>query len=97
MRVTNNSLLSSYEVLNDILNNIGSGIIVCDTATGNILFENKVAAESKEIKDTIKECMQDILVPAEEDVEKTLEEYINNAEGNNIDGYYDFLIIQENT
>lgn len=41
--------------------------------------------------------MQDILVPAEEDVEKTLEEYINNAEGNNIDGYYDFLIIQENT
>ena len=90
MRVTNNSLLSSYEVLKDILNNIGSGIIVCDTATGNILFENKVAAESKEIKDTIKECMQDILVPAEEDVEKTLEEYINNAEGNNIDGYYDF-------
>lgn len=74
----------------DILNNIGSGIIVCDTATGNILFENKVAAESKEIKDTIKECMQDILVPTEEDVEKTLEEYINNAEGNNIDGYYDF-------
>lgn len=90
MRVTNNSLLSSYEVLKDILNNIGSGIIVCDTATGNILFENKVAAESKEIKDTIKECMQDILVPTEEDVEKTLEEYINNAEGNNIDGYYDF-------
>lgn len=90
MRVTNNSLLSSYEVLKDILNNIGSGIIVCDTVTGNILFENKVAAESKEIKDTIKECMQDILVPAEEDVEKTLEEYINNAEGNNIDGYYDF-------
>jgi hypothetical protein len=44
MRVTNNSLLSSYEVLKDILNNIGSGIIVCDTATGNILFENKVAA-----------------------------------------------------
>ena len=76
--------------LKDILNNIGSGIIVCDTATGNILFENKVAAESKEIKDTIKECMQDILVPTEEDAEKTLEEYINNAEGNNIDGYYDF-------
>ena len=90
MRVTNNSLLSSYEVLKDILNNIGSGIIVCDTTTGNILFENKVAAESKEIKDTIKECMQDILVPTEGDVEKTLEEYINNAEGNNIDGYYDF-------
>ena len=49
-----------------------------------------MAAESKEIKDTIKECMQDILVPTEEDAEKTLEEYINNAEGNNIDGYYDF-------
>ena len=50
MRVTNNSLLSSYEVLKDILNNIGSGIIVCDTATGNILFENKVALSRRRLK-----------------------------------------------
>lgn len=61
MRVTNNSLLSSYEVLKDILNNIGSGIIVCDRNSAGILFSNKVAAESKEIQNAIKECMQELM------------------------------------
>ena len=61
MRVTNNSLLSSYEVLKDILNNIGSGIIVCDRNSASILFSNKVAAESREIQNAIKECMQELM------------------------------------
>ena len=61
MRVTNNSLLSSYEVLKDILNNIGSGIIVCDRNSVAILFSNKVAAESKEIQNAIKECIQELM------------------------------------
>ena len=61
MRVTNNSLLSSYEVLKDILNNIGSGIIVCDRNSAAILFSNKVAAESKEIRNAIKECIQELM------------------------------------
>lgn len=61
MRVTNNSLLSSYEVLKDILNNIGSGIIVCDRNSAAILFSNKVAAESKEIQNAIKECIQELM------------------------------------
>ena len=61
MRVTNHSLLSSYEVLKDILNNIGSGIIVCDRNSAAILFSNKVAAESKEIQNAIKECMQELM------------------------------------
>lgn len=61
MRVTNHSLLSSYEVLKDILNNIGSGIIVCDRNSAGILFSNKVVAESKEIQNAIKECMQELM------------------------------------
>lgn len=61
MRVTNNSLLSSYEVFKDILNNIGSGIIVCDRNSAAILFSNKVAAESKEIQNAIKECIQELM------------------------------------
>lgn len=61
MRVTNNSLLSSYEVLKDILNNIGSGIIVCDRNSAAILLSNKVAAESKEIQNAIKECIQELM------------------------------------
>lgn len=61
MRVTNNSLLSSYEVLKDVLNNIGSGIIVCDRNSAAILFSNKVAAESKEIQNAIKECIQELM------------------------------------
>ena len=65
MRVTNNSLLSSYEVLKDILNNIGSGIIVCDRSSANILFENKVAGESKDIKNAIRECIQELMASEE--------------------------------
>lgn len=65
MRVTNNSLLSSYEVLKDILNNIGSGIIVCDRSSANILFENKVAGESKEIQNAIRECLQEFMASEE--------------------------------
>lgn len=65
MRVTNNSLLSSYEVLKDILNNIGSGIIVCDRSSANILFENKVAGESKEIQNAIRECLQELMASEE--------------------------------
>lgn len=65
MRVTNNSLLSSYEVLKDILNNIGSGIIVCDRNSAAILFSNKVAAESKEIQNAIKECIQELMLSEE--------------------------------
>ena len=64
MRVTNNSLLSSYEVLKDILNNIGSGIIVCDRSSANILFENK-AGESKEIQNAIRECLQELMASEE--------------------------------
>lgn len=65
MRVTNNSLLSSYEVLKDILNNIGSGIIVCDRSSANILFENKVAGESKKIQNAIRECLQELMASEE--------------------------------
>lgn len=65
MRVTNNSLLSSYEVLKDILNNIVSGIIVCDRSSANILFENKVAGESKEIQNAIRECLQELMASEE--------------------------------
>lgn len=65
MRVTNNSLLSSYEVLKDILNNIGSGIIVCDRSSANILFENKVAGESKEIQNAIRKCLQELMASEE--------------------------------
>ena len=43
-KVINNSLISSYDVLQKILDNIGSGIIVCSRYSGNILFENEMAA-----------------------------------------------------
>ena len=42
-KVINNSLISSYDVLQKILDNIGSGIIVCSRYSGNILFENEMA------------------------------------------------------
>ena len=59
-KVINNSLISSYDVLQKILDNIGSGIIVCSRDTGNILFENEMAANVQEVRDTIRECLQDV-------------------------------------
>lgn len=46
----NNSLLSSYELLREILSNIGSGIIVCSRDNGNILFENDIAQNVDEVR-----------------------------------------------
>lgn len=54
-KVINNSLLSSYELLREILGNIGSGVAVCNKETGKILFENDIAYSIPEVKRTIKE------------------------------------------
>lgn len=58
-KVTSSSLLSSYEVLKEILNNIGTGIVVCTKNGGNVLFENNLAHQSEEIKRTLRECVRD--------------------------------------
>jgi diguanylate cyclase (GGDEF)-like protein len=58
-KVTKNSLLSSYEVLREILNSIGSGILVCNKNNGTILFENEIAQSTEEIERTIKDCLED--------------------------------------
>lgn len=59
-KVINNSLISSYDVLQKILDNIGSGIIVCSKESGSILFENDMAGHVSEVRDTIKECLQEV-------------------------------------
>lgn len=59
-KVINNSLISSYDVLENILGNIGSGIIVCSKSTGKILFENEMAVKVHEVRETIKECLEEV-------------------------------------
>ena len=59
-KVINNSLISSYDVLQKILDNIGSGIIVCSKSTGNILFENDMASHVSEVRETIRECLEEV-------------------------------------
>ena len=56
-QVTKNSLIASYEVLRDILSNIGSGIIVCSENDGSVFLENYIASTSQEVRRTIKECI----------------------------------------
>lgn len=56
-KVTKNSLLSSYEVLREILSSIDSGIIVCNRYDGTVFFENDIARDTKEIRRTVKECL----------------------------------------
>ena len=53
-KVTNNSLISSYEVLREILSRIGSGIMVFDRNNGNVLFENDIAKSSQEYRRVLK-------------------------------------------
>lgn len=57
-KVINSSLLSSYELLREILSNIGSGIIVCSRESGNVLFENEIAQNVDEVRRILKESMQ---------------------------------------
>lgn len=64
-KVTNNSLLSSYEVLREILSSIGSGIMVFSKEDSQVFFENEVAKNAQEVRRSIKESLDEHL--AEED------------------------------
>lgn len=57
-KVTRNSLLSSYEVLREILSSIDAGIIVCNRYDGTVFFENDMARDTQEIRRTIKESLE---------------------------------------
>jgi diguanylate cyclase (GGDEF)-like protein len=58
-KIIDRSLLSSYEVLKEILSNIGSGIIVCNRDNGSVLFENRIAQDSQEIRRSMKAGIED--------------------------------------
>lgn len=52
---------SSYEVVQKILDNIDSGIVVCAMDSGEVLFENRIAARVPEIHRTIMDCIHNAL------------------------------------
>lgn len=52
---------SSYEVVQKILDYIDSGIVVCATDSGEVLFENRIAARVPEIHRTIMDCIHNAL------------------------------------
>ena len=52
---------ASYEVVQKILDNIDSGIVVCATDSGEVLFENRIAARVPEIHRTIMDCIHNAL------------------------------------
>lgn len=81
-KVINNSLISSYDVLENILGNIGSGIIVCSKSTGKILFENEMAVKVHEVRETIKECLEEVFSSDNlEEILKTPMERYNTESG----------------
>ena len=61
-KVINNSLLSSYTALQDVLNNVGCGVYVYDSNTGEIQFENKIARENAGLLSLVDECAKDYFV-----------------------------------
>lgn len=75
-KVTKNSLLSSYEVLREILSSIGSGIMVCNRSNGEVLFENDIAQKAEEVRRTIKECLVSYFNHSIKDIcNKSIEHY----------------------
>lgn len=60
-KLAKNSLLSSYEVLREILNSIGSGIMVFGRADGDIYFENEASKKTDEIRRTIQGCVREYI------------------------------------
>lgn len=60
-KMANSSLLSSYEVLRDILGSISTGIMVFGTGGDSIVFENEAAQNSDEIQRTMHECLEEQL------------------------------------
>jgi diguanylate cyclase (GGDEF)-like protein len=58
-KVTKNSLLSSYEVLKEILSSFGSGIMVCEKLNGNVLFQNDVVNQYSDIGRAMNSCIED--------------------------------------
>ena len=61
-RVINNSLMSSYQVLQDVLNSVGCGIVVYDSKTGDVLFENKPIRDNNSMLKLIDECTRKYFV-----------------------------------
>lgn len=81
-KVTRNSILSSYEVLREILSSIGSGIMVFNRTDGSILFENDVATKTDEIRRTIQEGVDDYMsMPDEEKKDRRPREYYDAISG----------------
>ena len=60
---------SSYEVVQKILDNIDSGIVVWATDSGEVLFENRIAARVPEIHRTIMDCIHNALESGDDRVE----------------------------
>ncbi len=76
-KVTQNSLLSSYEVLKNILSSIGTGIVVCNRTDGSVFFENDTARNTQEVRRTIEECIEHFFRngKASEDIYAPVEHY----------------------
>lgn len=81
-KIKKNSILSSYEVLREILGKIGSGVMVFDRNDGGIIFENEVAMGTDEIRRTIQKGVSDYMeMPEEEKKERKPREYYDALSG----------------
>lgn len=60
-KITNGSLVSSYEVLREVLGTIGIGIMVFSYEDASIFFENDIAKESEEVRRTMIECVREYI------------------------------------
>lgn len=80
-KVTDRSMISTNSVLQSILTNIGSGILVCDVEQNTVLFKNTVAEFSEENIRVLSDAMKSIMSGKEYLVPKRPVEFFDAESG----------------
>lgn len=80
-KVTKSSLISSYEVLREILSSIGFGIVVSNKSDGSVFFQNDVVGKSKGISRALEVCLNKYTIMDDDDKDsyKSFEHYDSDS------------------
>lgn len=80
-KVFNKSMISSNEILKNILANIGSGIVVFDMQNNNVLFRNSVAETSEENERVLSAATKELMDGNQIMIPKKTKEFFDAESG----------------
>ncbi|MGN0512899.1 MAG: EAL domain-containing protein [Lachnospiraceae bacterium] len=80
-KVFNKSMISSNEILKNILANIGSGVVVFDVQNNNVLFRNSVAETSEENERVLSAATKELMDGNQLLIPKKIKEFFDAESG----------------